>query len=519
MTQTMLKQFYDLLGSASSADWLAITEDMVEDFVGHGLRDLVSLVRQYNPAKLHHFGVVEEITAQSFDASAIEMDMIISLTRDLVVATVTYNKLIRQLPYAMRGALTDIGSKHYAVKADPGGYFNEDDELLVFPVPTGAEKAYLEYINFATPVVGTNTSIADIADCRFPDSLTRAVLLYAVLQSKIREFGYARKIAKEHIDSIFVSNTAYIDSGSFTNKLSVVITHNLGYIPLIVVVDANRNKIPTIETHNAAYTIATLTFMNPQSGTWQTNTVSSGGLFGSFVSLLPTWSAITMGAIPTVPTLEADASGIVALLGAIPTFDGTTTNTLGNISVTRIQSILDTAADIVWKEQDGTDDITSDIESFLATHDSEMVREASSGAIAGVQIASEELKTEMAKLGNWGEEYKSKVSNFSAQIDAWLGRWKTYTDEDSLKISKWKEEVAHRVTVYRADVENESNRFKLLLDKAMSYLKVIELRLGLVRTLFSTGENFTYEFREINNEYLRRVLSFCGVTPQPQERR
>ena len=679
MKQTMLLQFFDLLGTTQS-NYLDISEDMVDDLVGHGLRDLVHLVNQYNPVKLHHFGSVEEITAQSYDASAIDMDMVLSITRDLVISTTTYNKLVRQVPYALRGGLTDIGSKQYAIKADPGGFFDEDNKLTIYPIPTANEKAYLEHVNIPDdPDVGTNDSIADITNCRFPDSLTRAVLLFAVIQAKIREFGYVRKIANDNITGAF--GTEVVDSDTFTNETQIVISHGLGYIPILTVLDSNGEEISPIVTHNTPlFTTTTIDFAIAQSGSWQISGFIADSLAASFIGALPTWSAVTSPTLPTaivvgnlaaaaknLPTYTApDFTGVVApsaptigsltmgdvsaLVKALPTyasisFSGLTTPTaLTNsesgkptidalssvppaIDTTRIYQALTQAGDLVKIGATSTNSISNDADSFLATHDSEMVAEAAKSAQAAANVARGEIEAEIAKWQKFGEETKYAVGSlgaeaqaYNAEINAIINEFraniekyvadvdkviKTWIEENKMQIESSATDMKNKVDVYRAeaeadigafnaeqtaevqkwnadiqywaqqnkkvidvnvttnktqidifsaeveervqqykvetesdianyrenstvlinkyreDVTQEVQRNTVAINKALSYIGLIEQRLNLVRTLFTSGAAFTVELKELQTEYIRRVTSFCGVVPQTntQQRR
>jgi len=585
MIQTMLLQFFDLLGTTQS-NYLNVSEDMVDDFVGHGLRDMVQLVRQYNPVKLHHFGVVEEITAQSFDASAVDMDMVLSITRDHVIGAATYNKLVRQVPYALRGGLTDIGSKQYAIKADPGGYFDEADLLTVLPVPTASEKAYLEHINIPDdPDVGTNDSIADITNCRFPDSLTRAVLLFAVIQAKLRESGYVRKLGNDHIAAVF--GTTVVDSNSFTNEVQIVINHSLGYIPVLTILDANGVEMTASVTHNnPTFTTTTIDFSVAETGTWQISAYTGGGLLASYIAALPTFSAVTSPTLPTAITV----GNLAALTKSLPAyaaidFSGITTPTaLTNsetgmpiidalsgvppaIDIVRIVNALDQAGDIIHADPTAspTDTITDDVELFLSTHDPEVADSASRAAQAAVNHGRAEIELEIAKWQKFNEETKYAVGSLQGeanaynaqvngiinefraniqkyvadiektikeyaeenklQVDLFLANFKEvveqYKAETEMDINNYRANVEALIAKYREDVVQEIQRNTIAINKAVSYLKALEGRLGLVRTLFSTGATFISELKELQTEYIRRVISFCGVVPQTntQQRR
>ena len=268
---------------------------------------------------------------------------------------------------------------------------------------------------------------------------------------------------------------------------------------------------------------------------------------------------IAANPLPTSPTLEADASNVSALIGAIPTFDGTTTVTLADISVTRIVNALNQAGDLIWKAPDDTEnDLANDVEHFLTENDSEMAREASVGANSQVGIAKGEIETELAKLGNWDKEYNAKVRNFVAQVNAWVQEWKTYTDEDSLKlqqyledlkvwvetwkaytdedniaikkysadldvwlaqwksfveedtlkISLWREQVAQIVSVYGADITNESTRFSSLLAKSKAYLEASLIRLRTADNYIASAGAFPAEITLLQKQFDEGILHF-----------
>ena len=335
-------------------------------------------------------------------------------------------------------------------------------KLMIYPA-SASSIGTASYVSY--PEVDPNTAVTLAG---FPEELEPYVDLYAVIQGKIRALGYYRKLINTEIDA--VGGTTVISNTAFTSQTSVTVTHNQGTYPLVQILDTNGVEIGGEITHNSLNDF-TVAFLFSQSGTIITALPnSSGGDLDSFSTALPTWSAVTMGTMPTVPTLEADASGIVALLGAIPTYDGSTTVTLADISTTRIFAALDVAIGLIGTQ--ATD--------FITAHDTEEARESSAAAGVQVGIASEELKTELGKLNNWEGEYKSKVANFSAQIEAWLGRWKTFTDEDNLKLTAYKEEVVEIIQTYRADIENESIRNTSAIQKARSYLEAAQIRLGIV---------------------------------------
>ena len=552
--QTIQQRVLDQLGD-SVAGVMDYTALMIKDWVNLGIRVIINRTPTKKCKLL--YGTAPAKFAPT-TGLLLESKKIISVLRD------DSDGILRkcdEVEYENSSEVFDVNSLYapseYKPKFVVEPLTDGTVKIKVFPVSVSsiATAYYVKYIE-----VDPSSAVTMAG---FPEELEPYVDLYAVIQGKIRSLGYYRKLIDDQIDNILATSTATLVTTPFTNQTSVTVTHNNGEYPVVQIIDTNGALIGGVVTHTSQNAF-TVTFLNSQSGTIITTiSTTTGGDFNDFIASLPTWNTISMGAIPDSPTLEADASslitslpttpsleadmsslvssipssptieadasGIVALLGAIPTFDGTTTTTLADINTDRIIHNLNTAADIIWTEQDATDAITEDLENFLTKHDSEMVNSAANGANASVNTARTELETELGKLRNWEGEYRSKVQNFSEQITAWLGRWKTYTDEDNIKIkkyladmeiwmgkwkgytdedrikiekyladlqvwlakwkafadedalklSKWREEVARRVSVYGADITNEGTRFSSELSKARSYLEIAQTRLNI----------------------------------------
>lgn len=469
--QTIQQRILDQLGDTVSGV-MEFSALMIKDWVNLGIRVIVGRTPVKKCKQLYSTAPAKFAPTTGI---TLETSKLISVLRD---DGDSIARECREILFEDSEGIDDVNSWFYPSEFKPKFVVEPQTDgtvkLMVYPASVSSI-ATANYVSYPEVDPASLTTLAG-----FPEELEPFVDLYAVIQGKIRSLGYYRKKTEDAITAI--SGTTVVSNTNFTNQTSVVVTHNLGYYPLVDILDTNGVLIGGVVTHDTATkNFYTVTFLFSQSGTIITSVPnSSGGDLDLFTGALPTWGTVTMGSMPTAPTLEADASGIVALLGAIPTFDGTTTVTLADINTDRIIHNLNTAADFIWKEQDATDDMTDDTEGFLSTHDSEMAREASNGANVSANIASEELKTELGKLNNWEGEYKSKVANFTAQINAWLGRWKTYTDEDNLKIKNYAEQVAEIIQTYRADIENESQRFGLAVQKARSYLQSAQIRLGIL---------------------------------------
>ena len=570
--QRVLDQLGDTIGGV-----MAFTALWVKDVVNLGVRVIVGRVpvekcKQVFPTKPADFapdtGMLLE-TSKIISATREDGDSIPRKCDPILWEDIDEAKDVNSL------LAPSIAFPKYTLEPQTDGTV----KIKMFPA-SSSSIATVVYVSYPEIDPSSATTIAG-----FPEELEPFVDLYVVIQGKIRSLGYYRKLIDDQIDNILATSTASLLATPFTNVTTKTVTHNNGAYPLVQILDSNGKVMAGVVSHSSLNAF-TVTFLNQQSGTIITTiSTSTGGDFNDFIASLPTWNNISMGTIPTAPTLEADASAqigslpstpsleadmsslvssipsapsleadandIVALLGAVPTFDGTTTTTLADIDTDRIIHNLNTAADLIWKEQDSTDDLTDDVEGFLGSHDSEMAREAANGANVSTNIASNELETELGKLKNWADEYRSKVANFTAQIDAWLGRWKTYTDEDdlkikkyladmeiwtgkwkgytdedkikiekyladlqvwlgkwkafveedTLKISKWREQVAQIISQYQADITNEGARFNSELSKARSYLEIAQTRLNITTGYLSSVGLLPNEISQLQKRF------------------
>ncbi|KKN76990.1 hypothetical protein LCGC14_0364820 [marine sediment metagenome] len=625
--QTIQQRVMDQLGDTIGGV-MAFTALWVKDQVNLGIRVIIN--RTPTKKCKHLYGTAPAKFAPT-SGLLVETKKIISVLRD---DDGSIPRECMEVPYENSAEVNDVNSQYAPSENIPKFVMEPQTDgtmkIKVYPV-SGSSIATANYVKYIEVDPSSAVTLAG-----FPEELEPFVDLYVVIQGKIRSLGYYRKLINDVVANI--TGSVVIGTTTFTSQTSVSVTHNAGVKPIVQILDANDVLIEGTVTHNTVNDF-TVTFLFSQTGTIITSVgSSSGGDLVSFINSLPTWNDISMGTMPTVPTLEADASSpasalptpptivsdisafiaanalptaptivsdissfiaanalpttpsieadaseIVALLGAIPTYDGSTTNTLTDIVVTRIESMLNTAADMIWKEQDGTDDISNDVENFLSTNDSEMANVASSGANAAVNTAQAELAKELAKLRNWEGEYKSKVQNFAEQIDAWLGRWKTYTDEDnikikkflgdldswikhwksfvdedtvaiskygvdlkawdmewnayndedkialekyladlnvwatqwksfvdedSLKISIYKEEVTEVIVTYRADIENEAQRFALGIQKSRSHLESAKVRSGIVTGYLQSVGLIPNEITELQKRFDIGVESY-----------
>lgn len=583
--QTIQQRILDQLGD-TVAGVVAITALMIKDWVNLGIRVIIGRTPTKKCEQL--YSTVPSKFAPT-TGLALETQKLISVLRD---DDDNIPRKCDKVLYEDSESLKDVNSLYAPSKAFPKYVLEPQTDstilIKVYPV-SGSSIATANMVVYLEVDPAVLSVLAG-----FPEELEPYVDLYAVIQCKIRAMGYYRKLINDQITNILATSTASLVATPFTNQTSVTVTHNNGAYPVVQILDTNGKLMEGVVKHSSLNAF-TVHFVDSQSGTIITTiSTSIGGDFNDFIASLPTWNTISMGTIPTAPalgadasslvtslppkptleadmsslvssipsapSLEADASEIVALLGAIPTFDGTTITTLADISTDRIIHNLNTAADLIWKEQDATDDLTDDVEGFLGSHDSELAREASNGANVSVNVASEELKTELGKLNNWSDEYNSKLKNFSEQIDAWLGRWKTYTDEDklkiekyladlkvwmekwkgytdedkikiqkyladlnvwsakwkayaeedALKISKWQAQVSRYVSEYGADIQNEGTRFNALLSKAKAYLQIAQTRLNITNGYIASVGLFPSEITLLQKQFDVGVANYIG---------
>ena len=613
---TIQNRVLNTLGDTIVNGVFGYTAAMIKDWVNMGIRVIVSRTPIPKCKQVYHTKPSSKFAPD--DGLVLETIKLLSVTRDDSDSIarksdeVEYED-IQETEVNSLFAPSAFKPKHIITPQSDGTV-----KVRVYPA-SSSDIAQITYVSYPEVDPAFDTIIAG-----FPEELEPFVDLYAVIQGKIRALGYYRKLINDEI--LLVNGTYVVSTTAFTAQTELNINHGNGAYPDVLIIDSSGNEIQGDVDHTTAGGVLSVNDVRIRFTFAKTGTViisgytTASGLTDNFISSLPTWSAISMGTMPTAPTLvsdisayitayplptaptivsdisayiaayplpaltaalEADASGIVALLGAIPTFDGTlgstqtdgllvtgqkykittfetgddftnigglnatgsvfvatgttpTTWTNGSrvdivldINVDRIIHLLNTAADIIWTEQDTTDAITEDLENFLSNHDSEMVNAAANGANSAVSTAQVELATELGKLTNWEGEYNSKVKNFIAQIDAWLGRWKTYTDEDELKlkefmtdidlwvktwkayvdeddiaiknyianverwfkvwkayvdedtvaISHYREQVTEIIVTYKADIENEATRFNSALNLAKVYLEAALIRL------------------------------------------
>ena len=302
MKQVLKLQFFDLLGTDESV-YLDISEDTIDDWIDHGLRDLVAHVTQLNPLMLDYMAIATELATGPVDVSGYQRSSIVGVTRNYLDSDdAVHNVPVRELPGILGGGLTDPNSIYYAIPSDPGMYY-KGATLTIVPVPSATEKAYIHHVAYGDVDCSVDESIADIADTNFPDELNQVVLLYAVIQAKIREYGVIRKRGWDDYASVTGVTTVTATTYACSAVTSKVITHSLGYAPAYRCVNSSgEEEFPEVD-ENSLYTITTFTFAVAFTGTiFLYLTTGVGGLLEAFQDALPTWSA------PTPPTITAFAA-------------------------------------------------------------------------------------------------------------------------------------------------------------------------------------------------------------------
>lgn len=444
MTESMKDQFFALMGTEET-QYLDITEDIIDDLLEHGMKDMVAIVTSINPAMLDFMAMVADIATNPTDCSAYQRAYILGVTRDYEnVAEDTLNVPVREVPFILSGALTNPNSIHFAFKEDPGRYFKGKD-LYIIPAPTSEEKAHISRIVFGVIDCATHKSISEIPDTNFPDELTHSVLLFAVVQGKIREFGVIRRRGWDDISSIF--GTAIVSTTPCNNVASKVINHNLGFPPTYRVIKTNGDEIhPSTSDDAPTYNQITFYFTPNFTGNiYLYSVVTGGGLLEKYENALPTWSSptppsiaaftpsISLTVVPSisaftpssVPTVTITAPGITGPDISGGGGDEVITTLPADLALERFKNAMDQAADFVykyWDEDAGpaapADDIALDVFQYLTGHDTEHAKIAADAAATLSRVGETEIKAQIEKTKQWIDEVTMLMTKFRIQVES-----------------------------------------------------------------------------------------------------
>ena len=137
-----------------------------------------------------------------------------------------------------------------------------------------------------------------------PDTITHDSLDQCTVTFGVSETGTILCIAGVNVTGGGVYATQYTQN--FTNQTSLVVTHNLGYRPIIQIYDSsNEVLIPTSITHDTINQ-STVTFDVSQSGT-------ANCLVGGMNNIVASGNADTVDGLHAYPSTSPTAGGLLAL--------------------------------------------------------------------------------------------------------------------------------------------------------------------------------------------------------------
>jgi len=454
--QYLSEQIYDQAGITTS-DNFGITDIMLNDIATQAVRIIVNRVKAYNPDKLSFFSYSTALTDGNGKALT---DLTSNIILDCERARGDFKYPCEYMPWQLAEKAKNVHTVDYRTKYDPI-WTEKDAKVYIIPDPSASESGYIHHVKFADIVTTTVETINDTADTTFPIELDQAVIKWVVMQIKLRMLNKLLVLAQEEFSDI--TGDATTASEAFTSQTTVVFTHNIGRMPGIVVVNANRKEIQCVIVHSADFLSTTLYFSIAQSGTvYATATTETGGDLASFSSALPTW---TSPDVPSLPNLIVDRK-IETMVKALPAyaaidFTGITvpslsselatsvptisafTATLANLDSTRIVHALNSASGWIYKQNsDGTTEgVAIDTHAKVTSHDVALANEATKAANAYTQTAAQEIALETAKMQSVSEDIKHIIGEFNGNISAYQTRIQG-------AIAEYQAEVAH----YNADI-------------------------------------------------------------------
>ena len=185
---------------------LTVTTDMLDVWLGEGARYIIGKM----PPMLWKYFSKEDAAFAPTTGLAVENHKIINVFRN----DGTIDQPARQIPESLRGRALDSSDINYATNTDPEWYIDSSTTatptLKILPV---SATAVGKVIRLSYPTIDAS---ADSSINGFPDELEDLVVLYAVLQAKLREMGLSRRDAQTEIEAITDSGILSSLSGVYT---------------------------------------------------------------------------------------------------------------------------------------------------------------------------------------------------------------------------------------------------------------------------------------------------------------
>ncbi|KKK79122.1 hypothetical protein LCGC14_2836690, partial [marine sediment metagenome] len=237
--QTFENQLLDLVGEALAGD-LGLDTEMFDDWLTNGARVIISRM----PSPLWRFFGSEPSAFAPTSGIEVENFKIKNVYRN----DGTIDQPSRLIEESMRGRALDSDDMNYATITDPAYYIDYDTTgtptLKIIPVSATSTIGKIIRVLFPTIDASGDNSVNG-----FPDDLEPLLLLYALMQVKVREQALSRRDGQTEIEAITDSGiltaltTTYSD---IETALDAATTENAKIDEVIVLASTEFDKMPAI---------------------------------------------------------------------------------------------------------------------------------------------------------------------------------------------------------------------------------------------------------------------------------
>jgi len=314
--QNLDQQLLDKVGEAVSKD-LGLTQTIIDDMYTQSVRAIVNRVSTLAPHKLWLFSSDSALS----DGNGVTLGTIKS-SHVLHVIRNDGNKdyPCRQIPFVLSGRAQDPEDIEYATRFDPIHYF-KNAAVYVLPTPSSSEQAQISYVNYPTSIDASSiSSIGDVTGKTFPVDLDHAAILYALMEVRLLESGLMRRKAQDEIEAIRGSSS--VGTESWTSGTTKTVTHNLGYYPIVKVMDSSGNEVDVEVTYDSTNAF-TLTIGYAQFSGGSPGTIFYGhGYLAKIIDALPSWDLPAEPSLPNLTLVDMTALPTYTspVMTALPTF-------------------------------------------------------------------------------------------------------------------------------------------------------------------------------------------------------
>lgn len=236
--QTFELRLLDKVGEALAGD-LGLDTEMLDDWLIEGARYVISK----QPPQLWRLFAKEDAAFAPTTGLTVEGHKIVDVFRN----DGTIDQSCRQIPENLRGRALDSDDINYATVTDPNWYVDSSTTatptLKIIPVSV-SNIAKVRRLNFPTIDASADSSING-----FPDELEDLVVIFALIQIKLREMGLSRRDSQTEIEAITDSGiltklaTAYTD---IETALDASTTQNGKISTILDLANTEFDKMPAI---------------------------------------------------------------------------------------------------------------------------------------------------------------------------------------------------------------------------------------------------------------------------------